>query len=133
VTKLVSGRGFLFGPFSSALGILFTSTNQNFVAAGDMSSSRAFHSATRLGNGQVLIAGGANVATFLQGTKLITSVTPLASAELFDPTTLGFTNTGKMTIARSWHTATILGNGNVLIVGGVDVNGNVLSSAEQYH
>jgi len=38
-----------------------------------------------------------------------------------------------MTIARSWHTATILGNGDVLVVGGVDVNGNVLSSAEQYH
>ena len=133
VTKLVSGRGFLFGPFSSALGILFTSTNQSFVAAGDMFNSRAFHSSTLLGNGQVLMAGGANVTSFAQGTTVITSVTPLASVELFNPTTVSFANTGSMTTARSWHTATRLGNGNVLVVGGVDVKGNVLSSAEQYH
>jgi hypothetical protein len=84
-----------------------------------VSSSRAFYSATRLGNGEVLIAGGANVNSLAQATTVITSVTPLAGAKLFNPTTLTFTNTGKMTIARSWHTATVLGNGKVLIVGGV--------------
>ena len=136
VTKLISGgstRCCLFGPFSSALGILFTSANNSFSAITNMSSSRAFHSATRLGNGQVLIAGGAKVNSFAQGSTVVTSVTPLASAELFNPTTLSFTNTSNMTIARSWHTATIVGNGNVLITGGVDVDGNVLSTAEQYH
>jgi hypothetical protein len=136
VTRIISGgttRCCLIGPVSSALGILFTITNENFVAAGNMSISRAFHSATRLGNGQVLIAGGSNVTSLAQGTTVLTKVTPLASAELFNPTTVTFTNAGNMSVARSWHTATILGNGNVLVIGGVDANGNVLSSAEQYH
>ena len=99
-----------------------------------MSTSRAFHTATRLGDREVLLAGGANVHSYvLNGTYVHTSVTPLASAELFNPTNVTFTYTGNMTTARSWHTATLLGNGSVLVVGGVDANGNVLSTAELYH
>jgi len=98
-----------------------------------MSTSRAFHTATRLGDGEVLLAGGANVHSVARDLKVFTSVTPLASAELFNPISVTFTNTGNMTTARSWHTATSLGNGSVLVVGGVDANGNVLSTAELYH
>jgi hypothetical protein len=83
-----------------------------------VSSSRAFYSATRLGNGEVLIAGGANVNSLAQATTVITSVTPLAGAKLFNPTTLTFTNTGKMTIARSWQPRPYWGMGKCsLLVG----------------
>jgi Galactose oxidase, central domain len=134
-TTLVPSRGCcLSGPASTALGILFVSSDESFFAAADMSASRAFHTATRLGDGEVLIAGGANVDSVVRDfVKVVTTVTPLASAELFNPTSKTFTSTANMTSARSWHTATLLGNGSVLVVGGVDANGKVLSTAELYH
>src|SRR5438094_3413518 len=98
LTTLISGgstRCCLFGPNSFALGILFRASDESFFAAADMSTSRAFHTATRLGDGEVLLAGGANVHSYvLNGTYVHTSVTPLASAELFNPTSVTFTYTG---------------------------------------
>jgi len=135
-TTLISGgttRCCLFGPVSSTLGIIFVSASNSFFAAGHMSTSRAFHTATRLGNGQVLITGGATVHSAAQQLTVITSVTPVASAELFNPTTVTFTDASNMTTARSWHTATLLGDGSVLVTGGVSGGGNVLASAEIYH
>ena len=55
--------------------------------------------------GKVLIAGGGED-------------TALRTASLFDPATGGFTPVGEMVLPRFSHTATLLGNGKVLIVGG---------------
>ena len=44
----------------------------------------------------------------------------------------GFKATGSMAIERATHTATLLNSGKVLIVGGIDNNGNVLASAELF-
>src|SRR5436853_6965299 len=44
-----------------------------------------------------------------------------------------FTPTGAVTTARSWHTATLLNNGQVLIVGGVtNYSFSATASAELY-
>jgi hypothetical protein len=65
-------------------------------------------------------------------TTAVTTVQPLASAELFNPASGTLSATGSMITARTEHTATLLSNGKVLVVGGVDANNNVLSTAELF-
>src|SRR5579859_2730073 len=108
----------------SSAGAAFTIviTTHGFVATGSMATARRFHTATLLGTGKVLVAGGEDAGS-----------TAFASAELFDPTTGTFSPTGSMTAPRVGHTATLLASGKVLITGGAtDVTENALSSAELY-
>ena len=89
-----------------------------FTATGSMTTARFFHTATLLIDGRVLITGGGNFDK------------PLATGELYDPSTGVFTPTGDMTTARSNHSDTLLPDGQVLITGG----GNLFAaSAELYH
>ena len=55
----------------------------------------------------------------------------LASAELYDPVTGTWSDTGAMKVPRVFHTATLLRSGKVLVTGGI--NGSTrLNSAEVY-
>jgi N-acetylneuraminic acid mutarotase len=94
-----------------------------WVAVDPMSAARVMHSATVLRDGKVLVAGG-----FSNGE----GAGPLASAELFDPTTGSWTRTGDMLQARAGHTATLLPDDRVLIAGGGTSPAEVLASAELY-
>jgi hypothetical protein len=97
----------------------------SFMPAGTMTTPRAHHTATLLNDGRVLVAGG--VPAWRMG------VLNLDSAELYDPSTRTFTATGKMTAARNDHTATLLADGRVLIVGGMGSDGrSVVDTAEIY-
>src|SRR3989440_2937573 len=80
--------------------------NPSFTAVGPMTSARWFHTATLLGNGKVLIAGGSD------------GNAPLNTAELFDPASGTFTSLSPMTSAADSHTATLLPSGKVLLAGG---------------
>ncbi len=91
-----------------------------FIATGSMPTALSGYTATLLGNGKVLVAGG-----FIQGTGT------LATAELYDPATGTFTATGSMGTARSGHTATLLKDGTVLVAGGTDSNVE-FATAESY-
>jgi hypothetical protein len=93
-----------------------------FMPTGSMSTPRMDHTATLLPNGKVLIAGG-------DLSNSIDSISVSASAELYDPATRAFTPTGSMTIPRSGHTAMLVADGKVLIVGG---NSGKSATAELY-
>lgn len=73
-------------------------------------------------SGDVLIAGGINYAGNAVGT-----------AELYDPTSSTFSNTGTMITARAFHTATELANGSILLAGGQNAAATPLNSAEIYN
>jgi len=69
------------------------------------------HTATLLLTGKVLIAGGYDNQIHDPGSRT------LASAALYDPATNAWTVTGNLETARYHHTATLLANGKVLVVG----------------
>jgi hypothetical protein len=94
-----------------------------FTPTGSMSRPRESHTATLLPDGRVLVAGGDTAQQVATSTNGDTS----SSAELYDPTTGTFSPTGSMIKGLSVHTATLLSDGRVLIVGGPSYN-----SAELY-
>jgi hypothetical protein len=106
---LIAGGFNDFVPQSSAE--LYDLTTQIFASAGTMADARSFFTATLLGNGKVLLAGG--------GDKTSNSVD---TAELYDPVAGTFTATPNMTVARANQAAALLNDGTVLLVGG-DFNG----------
>ncbi len=114
------------GTFGSATEIYDPRTD-SMVATTLPTFDRRGHSATRLANGWVLLAGGhvSNVADSL--------LNPTSNAVIFMPelgTTGAFTSTVlTMGTARTTHTATLLGNGRVLVAGG-DTNSGETGSAE---
>jgi hypothetical protein len=93
-----------------------------FRPTGSMRDGRTGHTATVLNTGKVLVAGGdaCFFSSYYYGSCL------LSSTELYDPAAGTFSSTGAMSARRSFHTATLLSDGRVLIAGGSG------SSAELY-
>jgi hypothetical protein len=95
------------------------------TSAGSMIGDRwRGETLTRLPDGRVLLVGGEDHASDdLQG---------LASAEVWDPATDTFARAGVLVDARTGHTATLLADGRVLIVGGTTAadRGRTLAGAE---
>jgi N-acetylneuraminic acid mutarotase/uncharacterized protein YjdB len=126
-TLMNNGNVLIAGGVASGTGIAFASAELydpatgTFTPTGNMISARGGHTATALNNGLVLIAGGSEIASnqpgsAISGGSIEGSV--LSSAELYDPITGIFTQTGSMTGVRENHTATLLNNGTVLVAGG---------------
>jgi hypothetical protein len=117
-----SAKAEFFNPEARAFG--------HFSSAGGMLKPRAYHAATLLMNGKVLLTGGID-----------SNNAPLAGAEIFDPATNSFSATGSMAQPRWMHSATLLASGKVLVAGGTGaapaassgIEGNLpLASAELY-
>lgn len=109
---LPSGKVLLAGG-SNALGVvgsaeLYDPATETWSAAGNMIDPRIAHTAISglLPTGQVLVAGGHNGTSYF------------ASAEVYDPATNSWSTTGSLAITRAYHSATLLSNGRMLIVGG---------------
>jgi hypothetical protein len=127
-TRLTNGQVLIAGGMSSS-GVtnsaeIYTLASQTFAAASSaMNVPRWLHTATLLNDGTVLIAGGSSLS----------NEPTLNTAEIYDPVAGTFTllvNT--LNTARVGHTATLLSNGQVLIVGGYDPSTGLISDAELY-
>lgn len=113
---------------------VYNPTSQLFSLTGNMTTPRMCATATLLPSGEVLIVGGSDGGGY-DGAE------SLGTAELYDPAAGVFTATGSLNTARRNHTATLLPNGEVLIVGGVNDSGTTpqtwsvqtLSTAELYN
>ena len=96
----------------------------SFRKSNDMGEARFNHTASKLPDKTVLVVGGSG------GTNGDTS---LATAEVFDPTTSGWTHVGALQVSRTGQTATVFSDGRVLVAGGESVtrgNRRSLNSAE---
>lgn len=82
-----------------------------------MSHARTGHSATRLANGTIVVCGGAE--------GLVTAPTSLAAVATFDPATNTWTDLAPLTVARVGHTAALLPDG-LLVLLGPDTTGEAL-------
>lgn len=85
----------------------------SFSPAGPLIEGRARHTSTLLPDGGLLVIGGQR-----RGVSDDPRLIPLASAELRDPVAGTFQPTGPLTVARSGHTATLLPDGRVIVIGG---------------
>jgi large repetitive protein len=114
-TLLNNGNVLLVGGYSDSLGTnpvttaeIYNPGSDTFSVASSPNIPQAYHTATLLQNGMVVIAGGQT--TGHQAT---------ASVELYDPVAGTFTPAGSMSAPRYNHTATLLKNGSVLIAEGI--------------
>jgi len=87
---------------------------------GNLLSPLWLNTQVLLTNGNVLVAGGANLTNVLN------------TAQLYNPTTGLWTATGSMQTARESFAAVALANGQVLVEGGVGSGGAILATAELY-
>jgi hypothetical protein len=105
---------------------LYDPSDRSFtLIASNMSSPRAFHTATLLGDGTVFVAGG-----FSDTTKWDTT----GSADIFDPVTGTFSPTGSLGVPRAGASAILVSGtgpwaGTVLVAGGAGTVDGSLSSA----
>ena len=130
-TLLLDGRVLVSGGFqqgAGCFGCLLADTQiydpvlGTWAPAAPMRVSRYGHTATRLQDGRVLVAGGDTLGF------------TAASSEIFDPVTGLWTLVGSMSAQRSGHTATLLASGSVLVAGGFgEFDVGYSSSAELFN
>jgi WD40 repeat protein len=139
-TLLPSGKVLVAGGGTgvNASAELYDPATGTWTVTGNMVVSRALHTATLLPDGRVLVAGGSDVTKPL---GIGGSPEIVATAELYDPRSGTWSATGSMSTSRRDHTATLLPDGTVLVVGGYrnadpgggDRGPEPLDTAELYH
>jgi hypothetical protein len=131
-TLLPNGKVLMAGGRSATAEVYDPATG-SFTLTGSMGTAREDHTATLLPDGRVLVVGG---TYFIQNPDGTFTFVTLTTAEAYDPTTGTFTPTGSMGTARQHHTATLLPDGRVLVVGGGASGGSfsgALATAEIYN
>ncbi len=116
LTSLSDGGVLLIGPNAPSVQ-LYTPATNGWAAIAESALGRSEHTATRLLDGKVLVVGG----ELAQGA--VESGSGTRSVDLYDPSTQGFAPVGATSEPRARHTATLLSDGRVAVVGGLGVSG----------
>ncbi len=96
--------------FAATSALIYDPGADTFTPTGDLAKGRAFHEATLLPDGRVLVTGG-----------LGDDATPApTAAEIYDPAAGTFGPAGELSVGRALHGAVALTDGRVLVVGGAD-------------
>ena len=104
--------------------VLMTAKADLSCARSGQDQARAYHTATQLLDGRILLVGGANVDGANGDCATCSTLSATSFAELYDPAlgtfrrTVGTTGTSALNVGRFFHTATLLPDGRVAIVGG---------------
>jgi hypothetical protein len=102
---------------------IYDPATEKFTAAGNALVARYYNRIVRLDNGKTIFVGG-------QTTADTSSVTN--TAELYNHVTGTFSATGSLITGRRNFAHWSLPNGRILVAGGYNASGTVLSSAELY-
>jgi len=124
------------GPNPIATATTYNPSSGTWTNAPNMSTARAYATATALPDGRVLVAGGYDRRVILltnpprEGVQLV----PLAGSLIFNPTSSTWAAGPVLAQARFGHLAVALRSGRVLVVGGTDPlhPEQVLTSAELF-
>ena len=124
VTLLRDGRVLIAGGFvccvvegqtvsetSTASAELYDPMTGSFTPTGSMAAARALHQATLLPDGRVLMSGGF-------GLPPSPGAPGPEHAEVYDPASGTFSTAGDLQVGRFLHSAILLTDGRVLVVGG---------------
>jgi hypothetical protein len=103
---------------------VFDPESRSFSAVGRMQATHYLADVTTLENGMVLVSGGWNsYGTIIGGQRF---------ADLFDPTRNIFSGGADFHVARLNQSDTLMPDGDVMVAGGIDGNGNVTATVEFY-
>lgn len=102
---------------------IYSPSTAMFTATGNLNVASSAHTATLLNSGKVLIAGGWGGGSGAGG---------LSRTELYDPAARTFALSTSLSSPRQLFASTILGTGQVLLVGGYDNNNHLIVPADLY-
>ncbi len=105
-------------PTGPAVAELYDPATGLWMKGGDTSGYREGHTASLLPDGKVLIVGGRGEGSYGDSNNVIHFAESLDSAEIYDPGTGAWSTTTPLITPRALHTATVLPDGHVLVVGG---------------
>ncbi|MFH0901712.1 MAG: kelch repeat-containing protein [Pseudomonadota bacterium] len=120
-TLLQSGKVLVVGGFyrrgdntiaNTASAELYDPLTDSWSTAHSLAQPRAYHTATLLPSGMVLVVGGSNDSTDANS--------GLTDVELYNPSSNTWSSAKPLERGRASHTATLLASGKVLIAGGTD-------------
>jgi hypothetical protein len=103
-------------PLSSAE--VFDPRVRSWSSTGSLLVARDRPQAALLPDGKVLVTGGVSVDVGGSLDAAVLFGSPLATSEIYDPTTKVWTPGPAMSVGRVGHAIAVLGNGDVFVVGG---------------
>ena len=125
--KLLVVGGVKSAGAGTAAADVFDPASATWAPVAPMNVMRSSHAATLLGDGRVLVTGGSTVSS-----ATAKGYVNNTSAEIYDPVANTWTSIPPMSVARAHHTATLMDDGKVLVLGGENVAYLVEPTAEIY-